>query len=220
MSLSHQGEVSETSTVLASLTGGTVARGGGLGWWWHTTEDTLDKIDPQNLDRDIRVYVEVVGRLTTDSVVPLDVRGPLAEIASTLDEIELLWSRLPNGGEADDVGFEALRSDLAHARAAADDAMALVEQDAFDAVTGERLSAAIVGACKALVPVNYTIAGEFGHDLALGATSLPALRPPRPLVAMGDDELWAATHALRRAINRVRAGVQAARWELERIRAA
>jgi hypothetical protein len=73
-----------------------------------------------------------------------------------------------------------------------------------------QVSAAIVGACKALVPVHYTIAGEFGHDLALDVPALAGLRPPKPLVAMNDDELWGATHALRRELNRVRAGVRAA----------
>lgn len=216
MSLSHQGETSETSSALAALTGGTVARSGGLGWWWHTTEDTLDKIDPANLVRDIRVYVEVVGRLTTEPIVPLDVRGPLAEIARALDEIEPLWAGLPSGGDADAPGFELLRHDLEAATAAAEDVMAWVQRGGHDEAMATRLSAAVVAACKALVPVNYTVAGEFGHDLALGATTLPALRPPKALVAMSDDELWGATHGLRRAINRVRAGIQAARWELER----
>lgn len=216
MSLSHQADVSETSTALAALLGSTVARTGGLGWWWHTTEDTLDKIDPANLVRDIRVYVEVVGRLTTDAIVPLDIRGPLDEIGRALDEIEPLWSMLPSGGEADDTGFDDLRADLAAARTAADKVMIAIDSGGLDDTRSQQLSAAIVAACKALVPVNYTIAGEFGHDPALGATSLPALRPSKPLVAMSDDELWGATHALRRGTNRVRAGIQAARRALER----
>ena len=34
-------------------------------------------------------------------------------------------------------------------------------------------------------------------------------------VAMSDDELWGATHAVRRQLNRVRAGVRAATTALE-----
>ena len=122
----------------------------------------------------------------------------------------------PHGGEADDTGFAALREDLAAAHKTAEDRVGSLQRGTFDDAARARVSAAIVAACKALVPVNYTVSGEFGHDLALGAVPLPALRPPKPLVSMSDDELWGATHALRRATNRVRAGVQAARRELER----
>jgi hypothetical protein len=88
--------------------------------------------------------------------------------------------------------------------------MSRAEQGGLPEGEGERLSAGIVAACKALVPVNYTTASAFGHDLALGATPLPSLRPPKPVIAMSDDELWGATHGLRRAVNRVRAGIQEA----------
>src|SRR5439155_956171 len=58
MSLSGQpaqgGAVEEQMARL--LGSGGRGRSGGLGWWWHTTEDTLDKIDRVNLVRDTRVY--------------------------------------------------------------------------------------------------------------------------------------------------------------------
>ena len=83
MSISQQADQNETTAAQATLLsgGGTIARGGGLGWWWHTTEDTLDKIDPDNLERDVKIYVETVGRFATDAVVPLDLRRVVAEIA-------------------------------------------------------------------------------------------------------------------------------------------
>jgi len=213
MSLSEQGAENEMTADQAFLFGGAKA-GGGLGWFWHTTEDTIDKVDPENLARDIRVYVETVGRLLTEPVVPLDVRGPIEEMLATVEEIEPLWAGQP-GHSADDANnFTALRDDLRRARDVADTVMARLSGEATDS-DAERVSAAIVGACKALVPVNYTMAGEFGHDLALDVPPLAGLRPSKPLVAMSDDELWGATHALRRELNRVRAGVRAATATLE-----
>ena len=132
----------------------------------------------------------------------------MGEIASALDEIEPLWAGLPAGGDDDQADFRDLRDNLASFRAAADKLYGAV-QGADDAHAAS-LSRAIVAAGKALVPVNYTVAGEFEHDLALGAPTVPALRPHKPVVAMSDDELWGATHQLRRALNRVRAGVRAA----------
>lgn len=209
MSMSEQGEANEMTADQAFLLGGTTARGGGLGWWWHTTEDTLDKIDPDHLVRDTRVYVETVGRLTTDAVVPLDVGAALDEMARSLDAVRPLWDRLPRGSEADDPGFGALAADIADARAAAEEIAAKVAREPAGEAAST-LNQAILAATKALVPANYTERGEFDHDLALGAAPLPSLRPHRPLIEMSEDELWGASHALRRSINRVRYAVRAA----------
>jgi hypothetical protein len=217
MSMSEQGAENEMTADQAFLLGGTTARGGGLGWWWHTTEDTLDKIEPSHLVRDTKVYVETVGRLCTDPIVPLDPTAALDEIAAALDDIEPLWSRLPQGGPDDDPGFDLLRHDLASARSASIRALARATGEPLSDDAAELVSAALLAACKALVPVNYTRSSAFGHDLALGEPPLPGLRPARSLVAMTDDELWGATHHLRREINRVRDAVRRARNALEAV---
>ena len=63
---------------------GAGAKGGGLGWWWHTTEDTLDKIDIDNLVRDARVYAETLWRLCTLPRLPFDYAATADELAQTL----------------------------------------------------------------------------------------------------------------------------------------
>lgn len=216
MSMSEQGEADDMTADQAFLLGGTTARGGGLGWWWHSTEDTLDKIDPDHLVRDTKVYVETVGRLTTDEVLPLDVGAAIDEMTRALGTIMPLWDRLPRGGDADDPGFDGLVADLADARAAAD-AVSDAVAAGLSADRANRINAAILTATKALVPANYTMSGEFGHDLALGTAPLPSLYPSRPLIEMSTDELWGSSHALRRSINRVR---HAARTAAGALRAA
>lgn len=208
MSLSQQGEGDHVSADQARLFGGG-GRAGGLGWWWHTTEDTLDKIDPAHLERDIKIYVEVVGRLATDVILPFDVRATLSEIEEQLAQVESLWSGLKVGAD-DDLGFDALRADLAVASAAATSFYQSVGGWAGEESEGQLMSSAILGACKVLMPVNYTSSGEFGHDPAMGAVPLPALRPFKPVVAMSDDEQWASGHQVRREINRSRAAVREA----------
>jgi hypothetical protein len=209
MSLSEQGAENEMTADQSFLLGGTTARGGGLGWWWHTTEDTIDKIDADHLARDTRVYVEVVGRLATERIVPLDPVAALDEMAASLADIAALWSALPSGSGSDDPGFDTLRGELEEASEVAVRAMGVARGVVSDEQAA-RLSTAVVAACKMLVPVNYTRSSAFDHDLALGAVPLPALRPQRALVEMSDDERWSALHQLRREINRVRAGVRGA----------
>lgn len=205
MSVSHQGEAADVTQDMVRLVGGTTARGGGLGWWWHTTEDTVDKIDPALLERDTKIYVEVIGRLATEPVIPLDIRGPLVEMTTELDEIQQLWAGMPSNGGDDEVGFDGLRADLVAAREAADRLYGSAA-----GTDGDAASKAIVAACKQLLPVNYTSSGEFDHDLAMGARTLPSLRPPADVVAMSASEQWASLHGLRRSMNRVRAHVQEA----------
>jgi aminopeptidase YwaD len=46
--------------------------GSGGGWWWHAEEDRLDKVDPELLLRDTRLYVDTVLGLTGAQRLPAD----------------------------------------------------------------------------------------------------------------------------------------------------
>lgn len=212
MSVSHQPLTGELSDQ-ARLVSGTGARNGGLGWWWHTTEDTLDKIDPMLLARDCKIYVEVVGRLVAQPIIPLDPREPVREMLREVEAIAELWSPLPQLSEDDAPGLDRLREQL---RLALDDANKLVNRLSSSSNEAEqmRLSRALVAACKALIPDHYTARGPFDHDPALATSSLPNLRPPMPVEAMSELEQWAAIHGLRRAVNRVVFAVHEARQHL------
>lgn len=68
---------------------GPTRRASGLGWWWHTEYDTIDKIDPGLLERDTRVYAGVLWRLLTDAALPFDFTesvGELGKDAAALGE--------------------------------------------------------------------------------------------------------------------------------------
>jgi hypothetical protein len=210
MSVSHQGTPADITADLVRLTGGTAARGGGLGWWWHTTEDTLDKIDPELHARDTKIYVEVVGRLATEPVVAFDLRGPLTEMATALEAIEAEWGALGALAGDDRPDFDGLRADLTDAREAVEALNARARSEGLADEEAARLNAALINAAKSLMPANYTVSGEFGHDLAMGAQTLPSLRPGTPLAGMSDDEQWAALHQVRRAVNAVRYRVRLA----------
>ena len=79
------------ASAMAAIMGGGGKLSAGLGWWWHTPHDTLDKIDPDNLVRDTRVYVHTLWRLLTDDVLPLDYRETAADLGA---ELETLAGRL------------------------------------------------------------------------------------------------------------------------------
>ncbi|HVX29825.1 MAG TPA: M28 family peptidase, partial [Nitrolancea sp.] len=60
---------------------------GVFGWWWHTPDDTLDKLDPANLQRDACVLLASVYQYTTATVLPFRQSAAVDEIRAALDEI-------------------------------------------------------------------------------------------------------------------------------------
>ena len=91
--------------------GGGNRLGHGTGWWWHTPFDTLDKMDEQILVRDTRIYLQVVWRLLTDPVLPLDYAEHAAYLA---DELRSLQSA---AGERFDLSALASRADALRTKA-------------------------------------------------------------------------------------------------------
>lgn len=171
-------------------------RSGGLGWWWHTTEDTMDKIDRDFLVRDATIYALTLWRLCTNPLLPFDYHAAVAEMRGVLGELAGIagdrFDLSPVLGEAD-----ALLAATVGLRAAGNTAR--------DAATIDRLNACIMTLGRILTPVNYTLVGKYEHDLALSIPPVPALQPIRQLVALdpASDEARFLKTQLVRARNRV-----------------
>ncbi|HEY8291108.1 MAG TPA: hypothetical protein VIG44_01405, partial [Thermomicrobiales bacterium] len=142
---------------------------GGLGWWWHTPDDTLDKIDSANFVRDTQVYLLTCWRLCTLSVLPFDYTEAANELRDRLHELQESangrFDLTPLLVEVDRLHADAERLNAAAAKAGS------------DAAHAERINAALMVAAHALIPVNYTLAGPYGVDLALENPILPGLAP-------------------------------------------
>ena len=150
---------SATGAALAQLLGGG-GKGSGLGWWWHTTEDILDKIDPANLVRDAGVYAETLWQLCTLDRLPFDPAAAADEIANQLDRYH-------------DAARGAL--DLTATRTLARDLAAAVRSSDQRQLSAEQANRRTMALCRLLIPVNYTRSGPFEQDLALGTAALPGL---------------------------------------------
>jgi peptidase M28-like protein len=185
---------STAGAALASLTGGPAS--GGLGWWWHTTEDTMDKIDRDNLARDAQIYARALWRWCTAPILPLDYRATAAEFRETLGEIQrgaggaldlgpslAAADRLAAAAEPLHTSAAALSETLAHARGTRR------QRDAAEAI-----NTALMRAGRALIPVNYTLTGPFDHDRALPVRPIPSLQPAARLAELPDGSM--ERHAL------------------------
>jgi len=183
-----------------------------LGWWWHTPDDLLDKIDEANLVRDARVLLQVCWRLLASRIVPLDhaataeaLLKELAPLATALD------GRFP----------VAPLVEAAQAVKAAAEAAAATDGKVSDKAA-EAVNAALMRTSRALVPVDYTEGDRFVHAAALPLPAWATLQPIRDLAATtagSDEEKYAMVDAVR-ARNRVAFALREANGALAAARAA
>ncbi len=152
-----------------------------LGWWWHTPEDLIDKIDPANLTRDTRVFVRALWRLLSSPVLPLDYG---AHASALLRELDALAGKL---------GDRLSLAPLVTAAKGLRDRMGSLGGD------DQAKNLALMRVSRALVPVDYTTGDRFAHDPALPQSPWPVLDPIRALaVAEGADAVrFAAVDAVR-----------------------
>jgi len=184
-----------------SQQGGDAGKDGfGLGWWWHTTEDELDKIEPEYFARDTKIFALALWELATREKLPFDYTAVTHELDAALAGYAEAAS-----GAFDLRGTQALVAELAGA-------LGSLDADALDGATFNRLTMALG---RTLIPVNYTYAGPFDQDLALSTVPLPGLREIRQLPTLtGREAMFLRTklvrernrieHALRTAIALVR----------------
>lgn len=174
--LSEQ-DAEKTKGGISFKTGG--KRAGGLGWWWHTPDDTVDKVDETNLVRDTKIYLEVVHRLLTDPVLPFDYAPAVDEVITALNEIEAA-----SGGH---VGFGDV---IADARALAE------RMPAWNAFLAEATASpelapiadsGQIRLARHLVPIAFHENEPFDHDPMEPLVALPALRPSARLSELADE---------------------------------
>jgi hypothetical protein len=187
---------SDTGAAMAQLLGAGT-RAGGLGWWWHTTEDTFDKIDEANLVRDAKVYAETLWRLCVLPRLPFD-------YASAADEMTQTLARYHEAAGG--------RLDLERTRALAMELGQELRSGAIDRLDPARANVVLIELGHLLIPVNYTRWGPFEHDLALGTQPLPGLADTArlgQLVPAGSELRYLRTR-LERERNRVEHALRAA----------
>ena len=153
----------------------------GFPWWWHTKDDTIDKIDPDVLVLDTKVYVASALRWLNAPVLPLD-HARAAQ--ALLGELEALQAAA------------GARFDLAPALEAARTLGERLERvaaglEAVDPSTPparrEAINRGLMRLSRVLVPLAYTSGDRFTHDLAVPIPPLAGLQRARELARLDPD---------------------------------
>jgi hypothetical protein len=148
-------------------------------WWWHTAEDTIDKIDLEILEVDTELYAVALARLLAAEVPPLDIQAETAALVAQLAELQ----------SAAGMDFDLSRS-LVNARALDERATTLatrIEEVALMPGRARRwfrrvgVDRALVRILRPLHRVVHTRSGPFHPDPAVSVGLLPGLTPVREL---------------------------------------
>lgn len=160
------------------------AKTGGLGWWWHTPHDTIDKVDPGLLLRDTRVYATVVSEFVMAPLLPLDYAATALEIRQALEE---LGSIAPSSFELT-VALDRARA-LERATERLTERMSEFRSRPHSANISSTDDAADLNKCmrklgRLLIPLNYTTVGPFDQDPAMTVPPVPVLDGIRELAQL------------------------------------
>jgi Peptidase family M28 len=176
-----------------------------LGWWHHSLENRLDKMDWALMREHIRLYAAYLWELTTAPVLPFRFVPVAEQVLGRLDEFK------EAGRSVGLDGAQACAKEFFDA-AGRLDAKASAEAERFKAGRGSEqvallLNGAIKRLSRILVPLQSTAIGTYGHDpygYTPQTTMIPCLYDLNELAALPDGEhRWMLETKMVRARNRV-----------------
>jgi len=155
----------------------------GLPWWWHTREDTLDKIDPEILALDTKICISSALRLCNGPFLPLNEETMGKEIAAALEEYERSWKGLIDLSKSIDSARKFLRS----ARKLNRVIDVEIESKGKESMRN-RINSCLMELSRNLIPLHYNFVGPFDHDLAVPLPPVPVLQSLSMLSKMNSDK--------------------------------
>jgi hypothetical protein len=142
----------------------------GLPWWWHTKEDTLDKIAPEILHLDTKIYLSSVLRLCNSPVLPLNEEKMGREILKTLEHYDQMSKGLIDLSKSIRSGKIFLQWVRRLNR--------MIDQEITSrrkSFKWDRINSCLMKVSRNLIPLNYASGEEFDHDLAVPMPPIPTL---------------------------------------------
>jgi len=175
------------------------------GWWHHSVECTIDKVDFTYMQDHLRVYAAYLWELCTAPVLPFSYVPVAQQVIKRLDEIK---------SPAEGVNLEGLKAVARQLLESAErfDQTTTAVSAQFAAGQGneqhaQRLNRAMKRISRLLVPLMSSSVGKYGHDpysFTPQSTLIPALYDAERIGRIQpDEERWMHETKLTRDRNRV-----------------
>jgi hypothetical protein len=177
-----------------------------LGWWHHSIENTIDKLDFTFMADHLRVYAAYLWELCTAVVLPFEYVSVADGFIERLDELKAGAEGIGLAGAADRA--RAFKASAARLEAAAQE----WRQYYAGGRTKDEAPAEVLNSCmkllsRALVPLASTTKGAYGHDpygYTPQGTMIPSLFDVPRYAKLADGEArWMLETQLVRDRNRI-----------------
>lgn len=182
------------STAFNTMFGG--GKSGGFGWWWHTTADTIELLDPENLKRDCQIYLCAVYIACIEQCIPFQESAAVAELTEFLQHYAALTSA--------ELDFSDTLSSILQLQRSIE----LIERHKNNDPTPiwtDTYNQLIIKLEQLLIPLNYVKGSIYHHDPAIRQPPIPLLEEITDLVAAkGDHTRQTLCILLQRRLNQVR----------------
>jgi hypothetical protein len=193
-------------------------KSGGLGWWWHTVEDTMDKLDPDLLLRDAQIYMVALARLVAEPLLPLSAVAEADDLIERLTELD----RIAAGRFDLSTAIKTVQQ--CRAVASGFEEWRTSQTDSVSVSKARFFNYGVNCLLRSLVVALNSEHGPYAQDPAAGVPALPLLYPITTYVALDpeSDEARLMMVDLVRARNRfedlITRGTEAGGVALERLR--
>jgi len=139
-------------------------------WWWHTPDDTRDKVDAQVLKTDADLYASAFARLLAEPNFPVSLTATVERLGS------ILTDRQETAGNHLDLGETIARQG---------ELLAVVRQVEASLPAGgdPEVDLALVAILRPLHRVLYTLLGPYHPDPAVTEGALPGMNAVDMLVS-------------------------------------
>jgi hypothetical protein len=175
------------------------------GWWHHSIECNIDKLDWEFMQPHMRVYAAYLWELCTAPVLPFTYAPVAEQVVKRLQELEKAGAS---------VGIAAVLARAREFSTAAQrfDARSAAARAAFEAGKGDERAAVLLNRAmkrvsRLTVPLMSSAIGKYGHDpygYTPQGTMIPALHALAHLATLGEgEERWMLETKAVRDRNRV-----------------
>lgn len=147
----------------AAIIGSSGTGGAGLGWFWHSIYDLVERYGDDEMVRDLEFVLAVCGGLCTAEVLPWRFSEQVEESLAVLEGLP-------------EEAHEALRLEpVVRSAKEVRDRLARSESENWAGLDADRVNDALKRLGHALIPVVYSVKGRYDQDLALSTPVLPGL---------------------------------------------
>jgi len=157
-----------------------------LSSWYHSTEDTMDKVDMEAEMRAVRVYATSVLRLCNNTILPFEFVTVADEILTTLNDLQ---SKAKGAMDLSTLASKAerLKREATRLNATIEEISKLRTRTTRFQHGTTNINSCLMRLSRILDPVLYTVVGRYGQDrygASYLAKQIPVLQPVIELAHM------------------------------------